>query len=106
MGYVGHGNLYGDAVAKANLREWWGGEAPTPENWQFNLKASDNDKVGHSFAILVANDHCRQHILERLAADAKAQRPTRVFFSGQALPVRRADAVPHADGPSNLCRLI
>ena len=82
-GYVVHANLYGDAVAKSILGEWWGGEAPTPGTWRFNLKASDNDKVGHSFAVVVANDPGRHHILERLAADAKAQRPTRVFVSGK-----------------------
>lgn len=82
-GYVDHGNLYGDMNAKRILGEWWSGEEPRSGTWRFNLKAADDDAVGHSFAVFVANDPERQQILERFVADARAQRPTPVYVRGE-----------------------
>ncbi len=82
-GYVDQGNLYGDASARQILGEWWSGAGPTATSWQFNLKANADDAVGRSFAVFVPNDAGRDDLLEVLAADARAQRPTRVFVKGR-----------------------
>jgi hypothetical protein len=81
-GFVDHNNLYGDEDAKAILGDWWGGDGPDDSTWRFNLKANADDAAGHSFAITVPNDAGRDEILLRFAADARAQRPTRVFVKG------------------------
>lgn len=82
-GYVDHGNLYGDAGANRILVEWWSGEGPDPYHWRFDLKARPDDPVGHSFAVLVPNDAWREALLERLVADARAHRATKVFVTGR-----------------------
>ena len=82
-GFVDYGNLYGDAGAKRILEEWWSGEGPGPDSWRFNLKAEANDPVGHSFMVLVPNDPGRDDLLRRLAANARAGRPTTVFVKGR-----------------------
>lgn len=82
-GYVDHGNLYGDASAQQILDEWWSGVGPTATSWQFNLKANADDAVGRSFAVHVPNDGGRDDLLAVLAADARAQRPTKVFVKGR-----------------------
>lgn len=84
-GYVDHGNLYGDKIAREILEEWWGGEGPAPDTWRFNLKAAAEDAVGDSFAVFVANDPGRRHLLERFVVDARGAKPTRVFVSGKLL---------------------
>lgn len=82
-GYVDDGNLYGDAGAKKILGDWWSGEGPDATSWQFNLKANADDATGHSFAVYVPDDSGRDDLLEILAADARAQRPTKVFVKGK-----------------------
>ncbi len=82
-GYVDHGNLYGDTTARRILGEWWSGESREVGSWRFNLKAAPDDAVGHSFAVFVVNDPGRQDLLQRFAADAEAQRSTRVFVRGR-----------------------
>ena len=82
-GFVDYGNLYGDAGAKRILEEWWSGEGPGPDSWRFNLKTEANDPVGHSFMVLVPNDPGRDDVLRRLAANARAGRPTKVFVKGR-----------------------
>lgn len=82
-GFVDQGNLYGDAEAKRALGEWWSGEGPDPDHWRFDLKARADDPVGHSLAVLVPNDAERGDILERLVADARAGRATRIFVAGR-----------------------
>lgn len=82
-GYVDQGNLYGDADAKRILGNWWSGEGPDPYHWRFDLKAQADDPPGHSFAVLVPNDAGREDLLERLVADARAQRATKVFVTGR-----------------------
>jgi hypothetical protein len=82
-GYVDQGNLYGDADAKRTLGQWWSGEGPDPDHWRFDLKAHADDPLGHSFVVLVPNDAGRDDLLERLAADARAQRATKVFVTGR-----------------------
>jgi hypothetical protein len=82
-GFVDQGNLYGDAGAKRVLGEWWSGEGPDPDHWRFDLKAQADDPVGRSFAVLVPNDAGREDFLERLVADARARRPTKIFVAGR-----------------------
>jgi len=82
-GFVDPGNLYGDAAAKRVLGEWWSGEGPDPDHWRFDLKAQADDPVGRSFAVLVPNDAGREDLLERLVADARARRPTKIFVTGR-----------------------
>jgi heat shock protein HslJ len=82
-GFVDHGNLYGDESAKAILEDWWSGEGPTATTWRFNLKASADDAVGHSFEVRVPNDQGRDDLLRAFVADAQAQRPTKVFVKGK-----------------------
>ena len=82
-GYVDHGNLYGDAGAKAILGEWWSGEGPDATTWRFNLKANAGDATGQSFPVHVRNDAGRDDLLARLLADARAQQPTQVFVTGR-----------------------
>jgi hypothetical protein len=82
-GYVDHGNLYGDESAKAVLGEWWSGEGPDDYTWRFNLKASQNDAIGQSFAVYVPNDAGRDELLRTFLADAQEQRPTKVFLTGK-----------------------
>jgi hypothetical protein len=82
-GYVDHSNLYGDDSAKQILQEWWGGEGPTANTWRFNLKGQLNDAAGQSFSIQVPNDGGRDELLRAFLADARAQRPTKVFVTGR-----------------------
>ena len=80
-GFVDQGNLYGDAVARRILGEWWSGDGPDVDHWRFNLKAQADDPVGHSFAVLVPNDSGREDLLERFVDDARARRSTQVFLT-------------------------
>jgi len=82
-GFVDQGNLYGDADAKRVLGEWWSGETPDPDHWRFELKSKARDPVGRSFSVHVPNDAGRKDLLDRLAADAQARRPTRIFVTGR-----------------------
>jgi hypothetical protein len=82
-GYVDHGNLYGDEGAQKILAEWWSGHGPNATTWRFNLKAGADDEVGHSIAVYVPNDAGRDDLLAVFVADARAQRPTRVFVTGK-----------------------
>lgn len=84
-GFVDHGNMYGDAGAKAILQEWWSGEGPNATTWRFNLKAAPDDEVGRSFAVRVPNGPGRDDLLARFLADARAGRPTKVFVKGKLL---------------------
>jgi hypothetical protein len=98
-GYVDHGNLYGDEGAKLILGDWWSGEGPDAGAWRFNLKASADDAVGHSFAVHVPNDPGRDVLLAVFVADANAQRPTRVLLTGRLLTF---DAPTHVAGLTGL----
>ena len=82
-GFVDHANMYGDEGAKAILEEWWSGEGPSATTWRFNLKAREDDKVGQSFAVHGPNDEGRDNLLQAFVADARAQKPTRVFVKGR-----------------------
>ena len=82
-GFVDQGNLYGDAEAKRVLGEWWSGEGPDPDHWRLGLKARADDPVGDSLAVLVPNDAERGDLLDRLVADARAGRATRIFVTGR-----------------------
>lgn len=82
-GFVDTSNLYGNDEVKAVLKEWWGGYGPTSSTWSFNLKAQKNDKAGHSFQVTVPNDQGRDHVLETILADARAQRSTKVHLTGK-----------------------
>jgi len=81
-GYIDHANVYGDAGTEAILGEWWSGDGPDAAAWQFNVMANEEDAVGNSFAVLVPNDAGRDALLERFVADARAQKPTKVFVTG------------------------
>lgn len=85
-GFVDHSNLYGDEGARKILGDWWSGDGPDATTWRFNLKAEENDEAGHSFPVYVANDHGRDDLLLLFLADAKANRPTKVFVKGTILP--------------------
>jgi hypothetical protein len=84
-GYVDHGNLYGDAGARAILQEWWSGDGPNAKTWRFNVKANADDEAGRSFAVHVPNDSGRDPLLTRFLADARTGRPTKVFVKGKLL---------------------
>jgi type II secretory pathway pseudopilin PulG len=81
-GFVDHGNIRGDRSAKAILGEWWSGDGPSATSWSFNLKADEDDPVGHSFSVHVPNGAEREALLRAFAADARSHRPTRVFVKG------------------------
>lgn len=82
-GFVDPSNLYGDDSARQILQEWWSGEGPTADTWSFNLKGHPDDAAGQSFSVQVPNDAGRDQLLRAFVADAKAQRPTQVFVTGQ-----------------------
>lgn len=82
-GFVDHRNLYGDEGAKEILEDWWSGDGPDASTWQFNMKARQNDEAGHSFPVYVPNDQVRDHLLQLFLADARAQRPTKIFITGR-----------------------
>lgn len=82
-GFVDHNNLYGNEGAKQILGEWWGGDGPDSTTWRFNLKARRNDAAGRSFSVHVPNDRGRNDLLKAFVADARAERPTRVFVTGR-----------------------
>jgi hypothetical protein len=84
-GFVDHGNLYGDGGVKQVLQTWWSGEGPSADTWRFNLKAAADDAVGRSFPVLVRNDSGREDLHRRFVADARAQRPTKLFVRGRLL---------------------
>ena len=81
-GYVDQGNIYGDEGARDILGEWWSGDGPDANTWRFDVKANPSDEVGHSFAVYVPNDAGRDELLARFAADARAQKQTRVSVAG------------------------
>ena len=82
-GYVDHGNLYGDSDVREILEEWWAGEGPDAVTWRFNLKADADDAVGHSFPVRIHdNDTRRDKLLRKFVADARGQKPTKVFLKG------------------------
>ncbi len=82
-GFVDHANLYGDADTQEILGEWWSGDGPSATSWRFNLMAHADDQAGQSFAVHVPNDEGRDELLRNFLADAKAQRPTKVFVTGR-----------------------
>ncbi len=82
-GFVDPSNLYGDDSAKQILQEWWSGEGPTANTWSFNLKGYPDDAAGQSFSVQVPNDAGRDQLLRVFVADARGQRPTRVFVTGR-----------------------
>jgi hypothetical protein len=82
-GFVDHGNMYGDAGAKRTLEEWWSGDGPRAASWGFNLKGKAYDQAGHSFPVRVPNDKGRDALLGAFVADARSQRPTKVFVKGR-----------------------
>lgn len=82
-GFVDHGNLYGDAGARAILGDWWSGTGPTPTTWRFDLKARARDATGHSFPVSLPNDRGRDTLLKAWVADAKAGNATKVFLKGR-----------------------
>jgi hypothetical protein len=75
--------MYGDKGAREILGDWWSGEGPDATTWRFNLKARADDDTGQSFAVHVPNDAGRNDLLRAFVADARAQRPTRVFITGR-----------------------
>lgn len=81
-GFVDHSNLYGDEGAKKILENWWSGAGPSATTWRFNLMAKEQDE-GRSFSVQVPNDQGRDELLRVFLADAKAQKPTRVFVKGK-----------------------
>ena len=80
-GFVDHSNLYGDEEVKQILGDWWSGDGPNAATWRFNLMANENDE-GYSFSVHVPNDGGRDDLLSLFLADARAQRPTKVFLEG------------------------
>jgi hypothetical protein len=82
-GFVDHGNIYGDEGVKAILQDWWSGVGPSAATWSFNLKAREDDQTGHSFRVRVPNDPLRDSLLRVFIADARAQRPTKVYVRGK-----------------------
>ena len=82
-GFVDHSNLYGDEGAREILEDWWGGDGPSAATWRFNLKAKEDDRAGHSFAVHVPNDQGRDDLLKAFLTDARAQRSTKVFVKGR-----------------------
>ena len=75
--------MYGDAGANEILEDWWSGEGPSTTTWRFNLKAKENDETGRSFPVHVPNDQGRDEILKAFLADARAQKPTKVYVKGK-----------------------
>jgi hypothetical protein len=82
-GFVDHSNLYGDESAKVILQEWWSGDGPMADTWRFSPKGHADDAAGQSFSVTVPNDAGRDQLLRAFLADARAQRPTQVFVTGQ-----------------------
>lgn len=95
-GFVDHSNLYGDEGTKAILEDWWSGYGPDTSTWRFNLKAAENDEAGQSFPVYVTNDQGRDDLLRLFLADARAQKPTKVFVTGRIYPF---------DAPTNVASL-
>ena len=81
-GYVDHHNVYATG-GEHILGEWWAGAGPAPDYWQFNLKGRPQDRAGNSIPVQVWNDGRRDSLLRLFAADASAERPTRVFVRGR-----------------------
>lgn len=82
-GFVDHANMYGDQDVKEILQDWWSGEGPSATAWRFDLKAKEDDQAGQSFAVYVPNDQGRDDLLRTFLADARAQKPTKVFVKGR-----------------------
>ncbi len=82
-GFVDHANMYGDEGAKGVLEDWWSGDGPSATTWRFNLKAREDDEAGHSFPVHVPNDPGQDDLLNVFLADARAQKPTKVFVKGR-----------------------
>ena len=82
-GFVDHSNMYGDEDVKTILEDSWSGDGPNADTWRFNLKARADDEAGHSFSVQVPNDEGRDDLLRVFLADARAQRPTKVFLTGK-----------------------
>jgi len=82
-GFVDHGNIYGDRRAREILGDRWSGDGPTADSWRFNLKARADDRTGESFAVNVRNDAERDALIEKFLADARSNRPTKVFVQGR-----------------------
>jgi len=82
-GFVDRSNIYGVDGAKKILEDWWSGDGPNATTWSFNLKANEDDEAGHSFSVHVPNDPWRDDLLKVFLANARAQRPTKVFVKGK-----------------------
>ncbi len=82
-GFVDHRNVYGDGSAKEILGDWWSGPGPDAATWRFNLKAKDDDAVGRSFPVHVPADQGRDELLKAFLADARADRPTKIYLEGR-----------------------
>ena len=82
-GFVEHANMYGDQDVKEILQDWWSGEGTSATAWRFDLKAKEDDQTGQSFAVYVPNDQGRDELLRTFLADARAQKPTKVFVKGR-----------------------
>jgi hypothetical protein len=84
-GYVDYGNIYGDAAARSILGQWWSGDGPDSSTWAFNVKAGPDVSAGRSFQVRVPNDSGRDALLQAIADNATAGRPTQVFLRGKML---------------------
>jgi len=82
-GFADHGNLYGNEGAQEILQEWWSGPGPDENSWRFNLMAAADNEIGHSFPVYVPNGAGRDDLLRAFVADARTQKPTRVFVTGR-----------------------
>ena len=82
-GFVDHSNMYGNHDARTILGDWWSGDGPSPTTWRFNLKAEQDDEAGDSFPIIVPNDQGRDELLKVFVADARAEKPTKVYVKGK-----------------------
>jgi hypothetical protein len=82
-GLVDYSNLYGNHDAKTILGDWWSGDGPSPTTWRFNLKAGQGDEAGDSFPVLVPNDQGRDELLGVFVANARAEKPTKVYVKGK-----------------------
>jgi hypothetical protein len=83
LGFVDHGNLYGDGEARDILGERWAGPGPADGIWRFDLKGAADDPVGRSFAVHLPANAGAAALFRRFAADAVMGRPTRVRVSGR-----------------------
>lgn len=82
-GFVDHGNVRTDRCAIDARDGSVNGVEPAATTWQFNLKASERDRAGASFAVCVPMDDGAEQLQRMFLADASAGRPTRVFVTGR-----------------------